>query len=425
MKELTSDPLVEPKKKRSGWWFLAKLMGALLALTIGTLWLWVRSDGDLRAAREAISAAGFPTTGKEMGRKKSDEARIAAWKRLDELFSKKALLGEYYSQLNGFAVPSTPLPETLSTYVAALPPSAVAEALALIDELGDAPVVHDESFTMATRVPVISKVPYFVSYHALLSPAADLPDDLIRLVRLARWCNPQSGHIFSSQQSIASRLTQILLYRRADLSTENRRRFADLLLTLTANPGRSLAQAQAGALVLHLDFFINPDDRMRRGGMMAPDLFQWPVIGSLYFRAGRGAFLQSELDWAIFLRDHRDDLRAIRAEAQRRQPIAQSWTLLLNPGRWLSLWLSQTTQPYLSDGLARTRLRAELVAAVLRDEPWPVDWFDPTGARLRPITIDGQVMGAYSVGPDGRDDGGTSNKDTRWALFGPIDPPKP
>ena len=137
--------------------------------------------------------------------------------------------------------------------------------------------------------------------------------------------------------------------------------------------------------------------------------------------------MQQELDWAIFLRDHRDDLRGIIAEAQRRQPTPKAgWTLLLDPSMLLSHLTSRIRfAPYQAQSAAKSRLGAELVAAVLRDEPWPVDWFDPTGAKLRPITIDGKVTGAYSVGPDGRDDGGTSNNDVRWALFGPIDPPKP
>lgn len=423
MSEPAADTSAEPRKRRSGWWFLAKLSLGLLVLIVGTLWFWVRSDGDLRTARERIAAAGFATTGAEMGRKRSDEVRIKAWNRLEQLFKdSRAPLGAWYSEPLGFAVPGSPLPETLSVHIAKLPATAVTEALSLIDGLGDDPVILDEPFTVATRVTISSRLTTFLFHYALTAATADLPDALSRIPRISRWSSP---HSLWPQFSSLTPLIRSLLYRINDLTPEQRRRMADILLEMTANPGRRLVQVQSGALVVQLDFFIDPQDRMRRGGLAAIDPLYWPVIGALYFRAGRGAFLQSELEWSIFLRDHSDDLKAICAEARRRQLPVSNWATLLSPARVLSHSLSHTTQPYVAEGLARIRLRAELVAAVLRDEPWPVDWFDPTGAKLRPITIDGKVTGAYSVGSDGRDDGGTSSKDTRWALFGPIDPPKP
>lgn len=424
MNEPATDTATEPKKRRSGWWFLAKLTLGLLVLVVGTLWFWVRSDGDLRTARERIIAAGFPTTGAEMGRKKSDEARIAAWKRLDQLFqNSRAPLGAWYSEALGFAVPGSPLPETLGVHLAALPAAAVTEALSLIDSLGDDPVILDESFTVATRLWINSRIINFLLYRAVSATTADLPDALSRMTRVPRWSAPQ---LLWPQFATVTPLIRSLLYRINDLTREQRRRMAEMLLEMTADPGRRLLQVQSGALVVQLDFFTDPQDRMRRGGVAAMDPLHWPVIGALYFRAGRGGFLQSELEWAIFLRDHRDDLKAIRAEARRRQLPAPNWATLRSPARVLShSSLSQTTQPYAVEGLAKIRLRAELVAAVLRDEPWPIDWFDHTGAKLRPIALNGQVTGAYSVGPDGVDDGGTSNKDVRWALFGPIDAPKP
>jgi hypothetical protein len=416
-----------PRKRRSGWWFLAKLIGGLLVLAVGTLWFWVRSDGDLRTARERITAAGFPTTGAEMGRKRSDEARIKAWLRLETLTTDKTKLYVYYQQPNGFAVPGTSLPPDFLAYVAALPPVAMAEAGALIDELGDGPVVHDVSLTVTTRISTNSRLSAITFHHALLCPASDLPVALERFDRISTWHDPDSLYFVQSRTYVVTQLTKALLYRRLDLTMEQRRRFADRLLELTINPGHQLARSQAAALVVDLDFYLDPLDRSKRGGATIQPVLMWPIAGSMFYRAGRGPLLQQELDWAIFLRDHRDDLRAIIAEALRRQPTSKGdWTLLLNPNTLLSHLTSRIRfAPYQGQAAAKSRLGAELVAAVLRDEPWPVDWFDPTGAKLRPITLDGKVTGAYSVGPDGVDDGGTSNTDTRWALFGPIDPPKP
>ena len=429
MNEPTTDTATEPKKRRSGWWFLAKLSLGLLVLVVGTLLFWIRSDGDLRTARERVAAAGFPTTGAEMGRKKSDEARIAAWLRLEASFAYKAPLASYFDvgQLNKFATPGTALPEALVTAFGALSPATVADALALIDELGDGPLVSEVAFSVTTRIYGNSRLASFAIHHALLCPASELPTTLRRLLRISTWYDPDSLYSGQSRAYVLSRLMQALLYRRADLAREQREHFASQLHELTADPGHFLARTQAANLVMDLDFYLDPDDRSRRGGRMMPKVLEWPLVGLLLYRAGRGPLMQQELDWAIFLRDHRDDLRAIIADARRRQPMYKDdWTLLLDPSMLLTHMTSRMC--YASnwcESVAKTRLRAELVAAVLRDEPWPVDWFDPTGAKLRPITIDGKVTGAYSVGPDGVDDGGTSNKDVRWALFGPLDPPKP
>ena len=71
----------------------------------------------------------------------------------------------------------------------------------------------------------------------------------------------------------------------------------------------------------------------------------------------------------------------------------------------------------------RGQLFARLLVAELRGTPWPIDDFDPLHQRLRPILRDGEIMGAYSVGNDGIDDGG--EKDDRYfPLYGPRTAPK-
>ena len=72
----------------------------------------------------------------------------------------------------------------------------------------------------------------------------------------------------------------------------------------------------------------------------------------------------------------------------------------------------------------RAALRGRLLAAELRGQRWPHDNFDATGAPLRAFKRDGILVGAYSVGPDGIDNGGDAAKDRYFPLYGPREAPK-
>jgi hypothetical protein len=166
---------------------------------------------------------------------------------------------------------------------------------------------------------------------------------------------------------------------------------------------------------------------LKESGMSIPRVLEWQPVRAVVVRAGRAALLDWQLEWALALRAPGAELRGLLALAKARplpQPDASRW----NPSRLLWEVAPMSAHEYLVTMFAERRLFDELVAAVLCDEPWPVDWFDPGAARLRPIVQDGVILGAYSVGADGVDDGGiggNGGKDRRWALFGPIDPLPP
>jgi len=81
------------------------------------------------------------------------------------------------------------------------------------------------------------------------------------------------------------------------------------------------------------------------------------------------------------------------------------------------------TAPNIQEHLLRSALFARLVAAELRGQPWPVDWCDAGGARIRPLREQGTLVGGYSVGTDGRDDGGVPARDWVWLLYPRPAPP--
>jgi hypothetical protein len=58
-----------------------------------------------------------------------------------------------------------------------------------------------------------------------------------------------------------------------------------------------------------------------------------------------------------------------------------------------------------------------LFAAELRGLPWPIDVLDPTGKPLRRWEKEGRLIGAYSVGANGIDDGGDRASDIPLRLY--------
>ncbi len=421
-------PAVAPSlapRRRSGWWFLAKWSGGLVVVAVLTLTLWLHSRGDLLAVREQVAAAGFPTSGSEMGRKRSAEERCRLRERLAVVVN-DLNMSAYFNIPKNFGIPGTPLPETYHAHMAALPRARLSEMGTLLDALGDEPVILEENLTMATQGEGIRPLS-LLHLQALGAPREELPVLLKRLLQSAQRSPPVARADRDVRATALYKLIQVLLYRLADLERELRRDYADHLLTLVDDPGAQLAGAQVGDLVKHLDFFDDPDERIRSSGLTMLDFYRWPVIGSLVMRGGRGGFLVRELEWAGFLRDHRNDLRAVRAEAKLRYdyPRPIPWTEMAKPSLWVGHSLNEWARGWEVDHTIRLWLRAQLVAAVLREEPWPVDWFDPAGGIMRPILVEGVVRGAYSVGPDGRGDGGNRRTDTCWPLFGPLDPLAP
>jgi hypothetical protein len=62
------------------------------------------------------------------------------------------------------------------------------------------------------------------------------------------------------------------------------------------------------------------------------------------------------------------------------------------------------------------QMHGKLLLAHLRGEPLPPDPFLTTGTTMQPIMRNGVLIGAYSVGQDGRDDGGDQRTDLCFDL---------
>lgn len=415
-------------RRRSGWWLLLAAFVTLAALSVVVVWYWLRSDGDLRALRERVAAAGLPTTVAELKRQPSTAEDRATWEQLGKLIGFKKLKPSSYTYDNRTGVPRVPLRKEFIDHHAALPAAMVGECEQLIDQLSGKPIVFDPSSVFDQRARVYQLDQYLYE-RALSVPPEQVTAALDRLLRLGSLAD--SGSWRRLYERCSPLPGKALLYRRNDLTPAERRRFARALLTLLAEPEHLLQATQRVVLVDLFALMADPgtfEQGIKERGLSIPGLIEFPPTRAVVLRAGRAELLAWHADWASTLQAPGADLRSLRAHAQALPPPGHGgapW----NPTRILdAVTRAYGTPLQMVHLLAERRLNNELIAAVLCEEPWPIDWFDPGGARLRPIIRDGMVVGAYSVGVDGVDDGGVAGragKDRRWALFAPLEPLPP
>lgn len=130
----------------------------------------------------------------------------------------------------------------------------------------------------------------------------------------------------------------------------------------------------------------------------------------LLIRLNRELELRHLIDVQIAVnaaKDEADLIRLIRAAAIPRPSGAWLAELADIP----AFIIGSEGYPVVNNSLCKQQLTLEVLIADLTDSPLPVDVFSSTGAALKPIERHGQVIGWYSVGPDGNDDAGSATAD--------------
>lgn len=149
-----------------------------------------------------------------------------------------------------------------------------------------------------------------------------------------------------------------------------------------------------------------------------PAVYQTMPGGPLLMeRAGRRPLLAGLLAFHQAVSRSPDVRAIIRVIARERL----EWrSLTATP--WPTLYLRQQLQTG-PEGLgmdhlacAQDILHIRLLAAELSGQPWPEDPFAPPGTPLHRVERDGALLGAWSVGEDGRPDGGKHASDVCMAL---------
>lgn len=412
-----------PRRRLRGWrlllaWSAGLLLLLALLLGIGVP-IWLRSTSDLGRVDARARALGIAPTWTEAGLTRSAPERIALQEELERL--QPVLKSWDAAKPRGAPSPLTPglpTPPAMTAHHAALDRARMERLLTICDALGTEPVIRDVEMTYATKVPgipVAMGASKLLAERVVLADDAGLPREIARLLDLAERTDSRTviGHLVRTAiarlaaRAITMRLPALRATGDEAVAIADRlRRMADALSAGTGD-------ACAG------EFRCARASLLASGGI--PE-FMGGMKGRLLVRAGREAVLARLLDIADAARAAPIPRLAAMGRIELELEREDRRTAIPWPSRVLSgLIIPAVTLATRKPEVAAVHLR--LVAAELTGTPWPADLLDPGGVPLRRIERDGRVVGAYSVGTDGRDDGGDDKRDERFALHGPLDPP--
>jgi hypothetical protein len=393
------------------WYFWAFVCVCLL--TVGAV-TWYYSEGDLRAVDAKAHAMGVPTTWAELGLKVSSQERRD---KLQEIYRLQGNLKSFYetntdSSLSHktFAPPS---PEIIA-FQNALNPSEVQNLLKEITELGSDPLILRDSWTYSTLTPEIGQnrnVMRFLEERALVVPAPEAASICRIALQFAR---------SSQSSSLIGHLVQNSLFEITEtMITEHFNAVAQFCPEIS----HDLEEA-ADSLDSRFQEALIEEFLCNRHFLISPQLTDRGATGlALGARLGRRILLDQHLNVIDIERANKSesekwqDFRKL--EAKIRTQYVHAWW----PHHQL-IRLLFSNPSIVKKSQMKTSLHARLLAAELQGKSWPPDVFHPTNAPLHRVERDGILVGAYSVGENGVDDGGdcTSKKDLYLPIRGPQKP---
>lgn len=406
------------------WFFLAALGLAAVALAVLVSAWWYNSDGDLVAVRAEAKTAGVPTTWKEAG---------LALSPIDEI-DRKNRLGKLIGSLKNYDSSRTPAhgatkpPPSLKSFLP-IPPEAIAHHAALdplilkqlsdeIDLLPDHPIIlRTESDVLTHRMEYaqLRNITRLLGERVMLAADTDVVAESHRLLHLFLSSNPRNFiDLLMHVGSLTSAITSISA-RFPDLRTRDPE-LADRLARIAKELDQHLIQSLEGSFIETFD----ATERLPKSFLsFAPSTWE-DVLVHPRVRCGRYLLLHMHLEW-IALAKHQtspSDLVRISRTIDAHLDGLRAW--------WPSESLAKQfdTAHMAFEFTATTQVVLHLLIAELRGQPWPIDPFDPAGHPLRRVERDGNLMGAYSVHRNSRDDSG-KHGDRYFPLYGPLAPPEP
>ncbi len=380
------------------WRWLLGGLSALVTLSVLVCLWWLASTRDLDVLEARARAAGLALQFPEV-----DAAADVAWQE----FSRKLPSGLY-------GLPSVQRPSQLSdgeqrvlenpdfirlvdVELDALPAGHVSPASAGFDELG---------LLIALRIEQ--------------APPAGIPHLVQGLVngmaRLPAGAEHGGGLIAAGWY-----LTTALLVRRAagDLPTDPGMS-ADLV-RLAELIEADVRTGAAERLRRGLELARQGDEAfIRKGQIPVPDPFSIPLIRPVFVRSGRLAYFSALLEWHLAAADATDLAALVDTGRRYRKAHLDVGMVRLLPSSQLGSWGAYRAY----SGSIRSPLALRLLAAELAGAPWPRDPFAVPTAPLQRVERDGMLIGAYSVGEDGVDDGGDRRKDLCMPLGGIMGHPR-
>lgn len=414
-----------------GW--ICVLLGFLAAIVL-TGMCWVRTTSDLDDEVARAKALGVPMTWAELGldRKMGPDAEILA--RIGKVAERaKDYTGDDSYELQ---IPFYPVPPALVAWQQAGGSGIDAELDALIDQLSGNPVwgvdqaqlskaLDDvDTSTVKSLLPLRDGL-YSVDYVLLLRSAAGIDEPRRLLERyvllISTPSSPLQPSVWRTLAQTRSFVSHILRHRERLPAGETAAQIQKLVLTLDTR----LPLAIASQPVYFATVFRLPGEHLAKSwAITLPYIMANRLSLEFFYRCGRAPILARAIDTASWLRIN--GIPTTFAKVGLAAPELPVPSLLSIPRNLLTMTMDSagcscfshpapTTVMHhqLSEHL-RITTYLRLLAADLEGTPWPIDPGDPAGGRLREIRRGGKLIGAYSVGPDGRDDGGS--RETDWCL---------
>lgn len=411
--------------RRLNWWQTLILIACLFGIFVACLGLWLRSSGDLAAVDARTRALQLPLLPADVAFAATTPERTADWQRLLILGAQLMPWGEGEAAKGWLPIPGLVPPAELAQHHAALDAQALQETSAILARLGDAAIDAHRDLSPAATLPDVTALRRHMRLRCeriLLAASTELPGEILAAAALIPAREAPGLLRLMVQANLVEQWCTAVIARATDLG-EARPGIAARAEALAPLPPAGLAQAWRNDLASLRGFAASADPaevwhRLGRGnGTFALDAWGFAVA----LRAGRARTLTLMQDIAVAQGDPLDvagQLAAARAaESEARQT---SWW---RPGTLLPAMTLPVAVPVIA-GVHVARMRLLVLAAELRGTAWPADALEPGGKPLHRVERDGRLIGAYSVGADGVDDGGDPRTDRCWPLYGPLGSPK-
>ena len=417
----------EQRKKSRGWSWgmlgLSVLVFLLISMLIG--FNWYHSTADLDAIREQAKAQGMPVTWEEMGQTLAASEDI---ERFDRLAILSKGLKEYKSELSMGKIEGDkeadrlsaflPIPDKAVQFHNQLDLATVTEALAIIDQLSHGPLlvrIGGSQKGPNTAIENYRQVARWMNERVLLADEHSVDEEAVRLLQYVSSC----GVTIEIDYAIKISLVQIVMTN-VTSRIISRKGKKDIYITLLNN---LLQQMEKDSVVCYEGGFIEFLETVAQPSDIGKTFFNYNWYDFYYnplkARVGRYAALEAILSGRMMAMNSLSLAERVRwaRDLRAHKLTLRDW----HPNEWLEKMVS-STHSYISVMHIRTVIQLQVVLAELRQEPWPNDPFDPAGGPLHRIERDGKLMGVYSLGENGIDDGGDKRKDYYFPLYGPLEP---
>jgi hypothetical protein len=359
-----------------GWKLVLAIGIALIALTVGGFLWWLEDEHDLAPVRAECVRQGFALEAWPVS-----PDRDAPWTRslspaalaLRSKTRPVAFSGMRWSSWQ-LPQPGQPLPADLAAHHAAIPQ-------ALIDEI--VTLVLATSLEDLARPPQPSAIDELLVERLLVEP----PERLEAVYRAACRCISTPADLSGIAAAMRWRLAA-----------------GDLRVT-----GGALRDAGArvwrGIHERALD-----SARLRWSELAAARPVEWDRLGSaISARAARRGWAEDTLSWLVRTRDIHDPAALVASVGRFSTLWEDRPATSLSPayGRWMA-------RGYIREHLVYEiypQLSAAVTAAEFDGAALPIDCFSDDGSPVRAVRDGERLVAAYSMGPDGVDDGGVKIKD--------------